>query len=207
NAVVDEATARLIDLGATVVSVDIPDLSELTDGLSLMSLEFADALATYLSRLGGRAPVQTLSQLVATRLCHPLLRAGLDADARVVDGPRSAEHRHQLARRERLREAILGAMDAHHVDALLYPHQRRLAVPVGSEQVDRNGVLSNSTGLPAVTFPAGFSTPTADAPLGVPVGLELLGRDWAEARLLAFAHAWELRRSVRRAPLCVPPLG
>ena len=54
---------------------------------------------------------------------------------------------------------------ANRLDALLYPHQRRLVVPLGEDQAERNGVLSNSTGFPALTFPGGFSPPTADAPI------------------------------------------
>lgn len=48
--------------------------------------------------------------------------------------------------------------------ASFYPHQKRLVVPIGEDQVERNGVLSNATGFPAITFPRGFSEPTPDAP-------------------------------------------
>jgi Asp-tRNA(Asn)/Glu-tRNA(Gln) amidotransferase A subunit family amidase len=97
-------------------------------------------------------------------------------------------------------------MDAKRIDALLYPHQRRLVVPVGEDQIERNGVLSHGAGLPAVTFPAGFSAASASAPLGVPVGLELLGRDWSEGRLLSFAYAYEQVVRPRRAPEATPPI-
>ncbi|MGH9255869.1 MAG: amidase, partial [Vicinamibacterales bacterium] len=85
--------------------------------------------------------------------------------------------------------------------------QRILVAPVtAADQVERNGTLSNSTGFPAVTFPAGFSTPTASAPLGVPVGGELLGLDYTEARLLAYAYAFEQSAQPRRPPRSTPPL-
>ena len=39
------------------------------------------------------------------------------------------------------------------LDAILYPHQKILVVPVtAAEQSERNGPLSNGTGFPAVTF-------------------------------------------------------
>ena len=82
-------------------------------------------------------------------------------------------------------------MAANRLDAILYPHQKRLVVPIGEEQVERNGVLSNSTGFPALTFPGGFSPPTATAPIGVPVGLELLGPEWSEPALFKLAYAFE----------------
>ena len=93
------------------------------------------------------------------------------------------------------------------LDALLYPHQRRLVVPIGEDQLDRNGVLSNSTGFPAITFPGGFSVPTASAPLGVPVGIELLGPDWSEPILIKLAYAFEQIANVRKPPASTPPLS
>ena len=79
-------------------------------------------------------------------------------------------------------------------------------VPIGEEQVERNGVLSNSTGFPALAFPGGFSKPTADAPIGVPIGLELLGPEWSEPTLFKLAYAFEQRAQVRRPPRSTPPL-
>jgi amidase len=79
-------------------------------------------------------------------------------------------------------------------------------VPIGEEQVERNGVLSNSTGFPAITSPSGFSRPRANAPLGVPVGIELLGPEWSEPTLLALAFAFEQVAQPRRPPASTPPL-
>jgi Asp-tRNA(Asn)/Glu-tRNA(Gln) amidotransferase A subunit family amidase len=94
------------------------------------------------------------------------------------------------------------------LDAILYPLQKILVAPVTAEdQLERNGTLSNGTGFPAVTFPGGFSTPTASAPLGVPVGAELLGLDYTEAKLLAFAYAFEQAGGVRKPPKSAPPLA
>ena len=84
------------------------------------------------------------------------------------------------------------------LDAVLYPHQRRLVAPIGEDQLERNGVLSNSTGFPAITFPGGFSASTASAPLGVPIGIELLGPDWSEPTLIRLAYAFEQAARIRR---------
>jgi len=200
NDVVRLAVGQMTRLGANVMPVGVPGLDALTRDLSLMSLEFADAFRTYMAGLGDRAPVKTLAELVSAGHCHPSLRRGLQTDARVVDGPRSAEYQVQLGRREELRAALLQTMDEQRLDALLYPHQRRLVAAVGEEQLERNGVLSNGSGLPAVVFPGGFSGPTAVAPLGVPVGLELLGRDWCEGRLLSLAYAFERNTWSRQRP-------
>ncbi|MGZ9005902.1 MAG: amidase, partial [Burkholderiales bacterium] len=93
------------------------------------------------------------------------------------------------------------------LDAVLYPLQKILVAPVTAvDQLERNGTLSNGTGFPAVTFPGGFSRPTASAPLGVPVGAELLGWDYSEAKLLAYAYAFEQAFHVRKPPPSTPPL-
>ena len=101
----------------------------------------------------------------------------------------------------------MAAFPSHRPDAILYPHQRRLVVPIGEPQVERNGVLSNSTCYPAITFPGGFSRPTANAPLGVPVGIELLGPEWSEPTLIALAFAFEQVAQPRRPPASTPPLN
>ncbi|MCC7125362.1 MAG: amidase [Acidobacteria bacterium] len=200
NAVVRRVVARMTRLGATVMPVGIDGLDGLTDGLSLMSLEFADAFADYMARYGTAAPVQSLGALVARGLSPPSLVDGLRRDAKQIGQSQSDAHARMLARRDDLRAAILRTFDDKRLDAVLYPHQRRLVVPVGEEQVERNGVLSNGTGLPAIAFPGGFSPPTANAPIGVPVGVELLGRAWSEHRLIALASAYERGFQPRRPP-------
>ena len=93
------------------------------------------------------------------------------------------------------------------LDAILYPLQRILVARVSdADQLERNGTLSNGTGFPAVTFPGGFSTPSASAPLGVPVGAELLGLDYSEAKLLAYAFAFEQAFKSRKVPASTPRL-
>lgn len=205
NRVVAATAKQLRRLGATVVPVRIADLDGLTRDLNLMSLEFGEALGAYLAALGARAPVRSLAEFVARGECHPSLKAGLAADAQATRHPQGKAYQSVLTRRERLRGALLGVLDAGAYDALLYPHQRRLAVRVGEDQVDRNGVLSHGSGLPAVCFPAGRSEPTPAAPLGVPVGLELLGQ-WSEARLLSLAYGFERQVTARRPPVSTPDL-
>ena len=93
------------------------------------------------------------------------------------------------------------AMADHRLDAIAYPHQRRLVASIGEEQLERNGVLSNGTGFPAITMPGGFSAPTSSAPIGVPIGLELLGPEWSEPMLLKLAYAFEQSAQIRRPPV------
>ena len=206
NAVVEDAIAKMSAAGATVIRVAIPSLDRLTRDIQVADYEAKAAFNHYLASLGSRAPVRTLEELIARGEFHAAVKSTLEAEQRIADGLNDPEYRNRLLRRQELRQAIMSVIATHRLDAILYPHQRRLVVPIGEEQVERNGVLSNSTGFPAITFPGGFSPPTATAPLGVPVGVELLGPEWSESTLIALAFAFEQTASVRRPPVSTPPL-
>jgi Asp-tRNA(Asn)/Glu-tRNA(Gln) amidotransferase A subunit family amidase len=206
NQVVERAIAAMTARGATVIRVSIPNLDALTRNLNLMTLEFQPTFNRYLASLGPAAPVKTFDEFMARGEFHPSLRGILEANHRVTDGPDRPEYQQMLGRRAELRQAVMSVIAANALDAILYPHQRRLVVPIGEEQVDRNGVLSNSTGFPALTFPGGFSAPTTAAPAGVPVGIELLGPEWSEPTLLKLAYAFEQHTHVRKPPASTPPL-
>jgi len=206
NRVVDQAVATLTAKGATVVRISIPNLDALTRGLSLMTFEFKSAFDKYLAGLGAVSPVKSLAEFIARGEFHESMRRGLEGDVKVVDGPGSLDYLQMVERRNVLRQAVMSVMAANRADAILYPHQKRLVVQIGEEQAERNGVLSNSTGFPAITFPGGFSPPTASAPIGVPVGLELLGPEWSEPTLFRLAYAFEQATRARKSPPTTPPL-
>src|SRR5258708_34911445 len=92
-------------------------------------------------------------------------------------------------------------MAAQHLNVLAYPPLRRKPATIGEPQRGgENCQLSASTGLPAISVPAGFTDE------GVPVGLELLGPAWSEATLLSIAFSYEQATHVRQAPAATPPM-
>src|SRR5437762_1579274 len=188
------------EAGPTMVRSKIPNLDDLTRNIQLPHYESKIAFNNYLARLGPRAPVKTLAEFIARGEFHKSLRPELEADEQVVDGLNDPEYKNRVLRRNNLRQAVMTVMAENKLDAILYPHQRRLVVPIGEDQVDRNGVLSNATGFPAIAFPGGFSTPTNSAPAGVPVGIELLGPEWSEPVLIKLAYAFEQTAKIRRPP-------
>ena len=206
NAVTEAAIRQMAGLGATVVRMRIPDLDRLTRGLAVSSFEAKIALNAYLADLGSGAPVRTLEEFLGRGTFHESIRRSLETDQRVMGGLTDAEYWRRLRRHQQLRQAVMSAMAAHDLDAILYPHQRRLVAPIGEPQLERNGVLSNGTGFPAITLPGGFSTPSQSAPLGVPVGIELLGPEWSEPRLIELAFAFEQATQIRRPPVATPAL-
>jgi Asp-tRNA(Asn)/Glu-tRNA(Gln) amidotransferase A subunit family amidase len=106
-----------------------------------------------------------------------------------------------------IRIEVADLMARNQLDALVYPHQKCLVLPIGATfQKDRNGVIAALTGFPAIEVPGGFSTPTADAPIGVPVGIEFLGRAWGEPQLLKLAFGFEQATHLRKPPVSTPAL-
>lgn len=110
-----------------------------------------------------------------------------------------------LATLHRIRDlthALSATFTTNTLDFLLYPEQKNLVVKLASpSQTGRNGILAALTGHPVVCVPAGFSPPSVDAPLGVPVGVEILGRPWSEGRLVNVARLVSELGPVRMGPL------
>lgn len=78
----------------------------------------------------------------------------------------------KVAAIQNLSLALSGTFAANKLDVLIYPEQKNLVVKVGSAaQTGRSGILAALTGFPVVTVPAGFSPPSGDAPIGVPIGM------------------------------------
>jgi Asp-tRNA(Asn)/Glu-tRNA(Gln) amidotransferase A subunit family amidase len=208
NRVMEQAARIMEAQGAVVLRGAIDGLDELAAQVGTDRWEARAAFDAYFEALGPGQPVTSFRQLVDSRSAVPEIQRTMEAEIAIEDGLDDPEYLRRLRNRERLRVLLASHMAQHRLDALLYPLQRVLVAPVGEpEQPERNGMLSHGTGFPAIALPAGFSTPTASAPLGVPVGAELLATDFGEAKLLALAHAFEQAAQVRVPPPSTPPLG
>lgn len=207
NAVTERAIARMEDAGATLVRVRIPDFNELVSNIAVDVFENKTVFNQYLADLGPGAPVESLGEFISRGEFHETIRGDLERTVAVEDGMNDPEYRRRLGRRADLRQALMKIMADNALDALLYPHQRRLVAAIGEAQLERNGVLSNATGFPALTIPGGFSPASESAPLGVPVGIEFLGPDWGEPTLLRLAYAFEQMTAIRRPPVTTPSIN
>ncbi len=203
NAVMEKALQALRDAGAHLVALeDNIDADELIRDVSVGLYELNPDLSAYLAKR--QAPAKSLGEILASGKYEPVLK---DTYERALTfDTQSTEYRNRLIEREALRDRLVAILATHRLDAIVYPHQKRLVVPIGEDQVDRNGVLASVTGFPAITVPAGFSPPTDSAPIGVPVGIEFLGRPWSEGDLLRIAYAFEQATRYRRPPQSTPPL-
>ncbi|OIB56448.1 amidase [Natrialba sp. SSL1] len=200
TSVLEDAIDDLEAAGATVVDpVDVVDTNWLLSA-RVLAYEFARDFDAYLETLGDDAPQESLAAIVDSGELAPSIEArfeggeilGTDQDS--LDD--NTGYLRRLERRRELRDSVLATLADHDLDALLYPPSTVPPVTVDEHQPfeEMNCELSAHTGLPAIVTPAGF---TDD---GLPVGLELLGRTFAEPRLFELAYAFEQATENRVPP-------
>jgi len=193
-AVVRRAIDEMKTLGVTAIDVDVPDLAKLVAAANLLTQELKVYLGAYLKNAGGYA--SSVDDLLQSGLYSSSLQGILDVANGTADDYLSGDdYKARLAARDTLGKALLAVMDANRLDAIVYPTIRRIAPLIGGAQPGSNAALSANTGFPAISVPAGFT------PGGFPVGVELLGRPFAEATLLALAFDFEQATHHRRPPL------
>ena len=211
---VNDVMAKAIDAlekeGAVIVRIEDPALetNTLTAKFRLNEPEFKTALNGYLRQQGSHVPVHSLAEIIASGKYHkPTLEKFFATAESYEDGPNSADYKDRRMRMDEVKIEVANLMAKNQLDALVYPHQKCLVLPIGATfQKDRNGIIAALAGFPAIEVPAGFSTPTPDAPIGVPVGMELLGRAWAEPELLKLAFGFEQATHLRKPPVSTPVL-
>src|SRR5271154_1678729 len=203
NIIAYQAVEDLKKSGATIVELNTPDLDsgKLTSDVSVHLYELKPAINAYLAT--GNAPVKSLEEIIASGKFSPDIR---DSITKAQGLELDDSYRLRLQKRSELQQRVMKIMADERLDAIVFPHQQRLVVPIGEKQLERNGVLGAVTGFPSIVVPGGFSSPTPTAALGVPVGIELLGRPWSEKQLIEIAYAYEQATRHRRPPPTVPPL-
>jgi aspartyl-tRNA(Asn)/glutamyl-tRNA(Gln) amidotransferase subunit A len=172
-AAVGEAARVFKDNGAQVEKVDFSWLSDLAHANARMTQ--ADAAAFHRERLAAHP------DWFGEDVCH-----------RLEKGAALTSGEYVLARREQAEGRRRFEVFFHEVDALLLPTTPIPAPPIeGTEAVQAARQLThftspfNLTGLPALSVPCGL---TLD---GLPVGLQIVSRPWAEALVLQAGRAFE----------------
>ena len=197
--VIEAAVEEMKAQGAEIVEIEETGFLELLEGDSVIRQEFGFDLAAYLKQTPG-APVKSLDEIVEKGLYHYSVE-GRYRSSMEVENLDTAEYGEAIAKRDEVRQAVIELMDEHALDAIVYPTIRQTAAPIGSPQGGSNCRLSAISGLPAVTVPAGFAED------GMPVGMELLGRAFAEPKLITLAYAYEQATHHRRPPATTPRLS
>jgi amidase len=195
------AAEALEDNGARVVEVEIPDLFDHILATSMYTDRSKHDLDRFLDELPG-TPIANLEEAYD----RGLYDKRLDLMDAIMDGPDDPDsdpgYLARFAARHEFTLAVTNVMAE--LDALAYPS---VQVPPPTLEgraewttltLPTNTLIASQTWLPAITVPAGFT------PDGAPVGLELVGRPYAEATLFALAHGFEQATHHRRAPEACP---
>jgi len=183
----------IIDLkaqGAVIVDpFEVPKFTALTEKIGCGDMK--GDVDQYLAVHGQGAPYKSLQAIYDSGLYLPSIESRLKS---VLD-PRTAAERggpcadvYHDAGKIAFRNAVLAAMDAAHLDAVIYPTWSNAPRKVGdmkSPGGDNNQILSPQTGFPAITVPMGFTHGT------LPAGLSFLSRLFTEPLLFQYAYAYE----------------
>jgi Asp-tRNA(Asn)/Glu-tRNA(Gln) amidotransferase A subunit family amidase len=212
NNAMDSVMSRLTAAGVTFVLINeiIYNATAIQAAYDVQRYEYRELMDTYLQRpsLAGEHP-NTLTELYSRKAVNGtggefiVLPSQYEyVNTALLSSTDNATYNDRLAGIRNLTLALLNTFESNKLDAIIYPEQKNLVVKIGSpSQSGRNGILAALTGTPVVTVPAGFSEPSDDAPAGVPIGMEILGRPWEEKKLLGIGYAVEQLLKVRKAPV------
>lgn len=206
NEVTNKALLDLEALGAVIVELDTPDLdaNSLASGMTVQPFEHKSDLDEYLSKPAANMPIKSVREWYESGKYIPALK---DYLAKISTMSRDdAEYKDRMVKRGLLQERVVKLFADNKLDAIVFPHQKRLVVPVGQSQSDRNGILGALTGFPSIVVPSGFSQPDQNAPLGVPIGIEFLGKPWSEGKLIEIGYGFEQGTRHRIPPASTPAL-
>ncbi|MDP9368302.1 MAG: amidase [Chloroflexota bacterium] len=190
------------------INVALDELRRL--GATLVETPWAEAAAA-------RASALIISRVESASVHETTLRdaeAGIGPDLRqrLLVGRRvpATEYVRALRARVVVRDAVSRLFASHRLDALATPTVPAVAVPADRLVVEHSDgpeplgaaytrltVPFNATGQPALSVPCGFDES------GLPVGLQLVGRPFAEATLCRIGHAYE---QTTRWHLRLPPI-
>lgn len=206
---VDEAIEVMTRAGAEIVDpVRVPDLEEHIDATLLYLLQSKRDLNEFFETRPD-APVGSVEELYESGQYHEILDLFIGIAEEGPDDPADdPEYWESVAAQLSFQREALNVYAADDLDALLCPDVQ--VVPPTAESIESgeldtltfptNTVLASQSGLCAVSVPAGL---TDD---GLPVGVELIGKPYAEATLLSLAHAFEQKVDPRHAPETTPAL-
>ncbi|WP_254546922.1 amidase [Halomarina pelagica] len=206
--VVDEAIVTMRNSGAELVDpVEIPNLSGYLEDTMLYVLQSKRDIDQFLEEIDG--PVDSVDELYENGDYHELLDLFV---AFAEEGPDDLEDHLEYWKRLDAQRAfqleILNVFAAHDLDAIVYPDVQ--VVPPTEDEIREekyatmtfptNTIIASQSLCCAMSVPAGF---TDD---GLPVGMEILGKPFDEARLVELGYSFEQTADRRRPPETAPPL-
>ncbi len=198
EALIRAAVKDLADAGAEIIDIDLPHTDYgLATYYIIAPAEASANLARYDGIRYGHSVRQPDGDYIADYLATRGSGFGAEVKRRIMLGTYALSAGYYDAyylKAQKVRTLIKSDFDAafEQVDALVAPTSptvafrfgARLADPVAMYLSDACTLPVNMAGLPGLSVPCGLSE-------GLPVGLQLIGRPWAEQRLFELGRAYE----------------
>jgi Asp-tRNA(Asn)/Glu-tRNA(Gln) amidotransferase A subunit family amidase len=208
NECVENALNSMASAGAQLVDITVPDLDRHLTETSLHAVAPKHDIDAFLAELDD-PPVSSVEDLYQSGTYHEALELFETIAAAPADPTTDSTYWERVAGQARFREALVASLAGEELDAIAFPdvqvpppvHEALRAGDVRRADYPVNTTIASQSGCPAISVPAGF---TDD---GLPVGMELLGRPYAESRLLGLAFAFEQVTDHRKPPATTPALS
>jgi len=181
RAATEEALTQLRSLGAEIVEIEVPELEFSPHaGMAVLTSDTSEWHRRLLRTRGGEYSPGVRVMLELGELVQA---------AQYVNGERA---------RAAIRAAVRRAFEEHRLDCLVAPTLPTTTMPLVEHSTNLTGdgislspflhhcFLGNVIGVPALSFPCGFSASQ------LPIGLQLYGRPFDERTMLRIAHAYQL---------------
>ncbi len=221
DALTERAITKLEELGAEVVTVDLPTKLENLWPLmeEVTEAEFKPQLENYLQTLAPSFP-KSLERMISLALSSRIANSSHSLNPGRIRGAQASLAHRGLADVKYLyitqyefpsvRKILTSAMESQKLDAMIFPTMTCPASPLytikdptyqcKTDDPYTPGYLANVSGFPGISVPMGFTKQ------GLPVGLTFFGLAYSEPTLLGFAYAYEQASQFRRSPSTTPPL-
>ncbi len=205
DALMEQAIEVLKKNGAIIVDpADIETIGKTGENETTVLLyELKADLNAYLARLGPKAPVKTLLDVIEFNDRNrekemPYFGQDMFLKAQAKGGLDTKEYLDALHNNLRMarQEGIDATMDKFKLDALVAPTGGPAWVTDlvnGDNAAGQSSTAAAVACYPSVSLPMGYV-------FGLPVGISFFGRSWSEPTLIALAYAFEQATKVRKAP-------
>ena len=196
---ITKAVADLRSRGAEVIDpIEIPNLKQLvTRAGGGEVFEPEEAINAFLAQ-HKNSPVRTFRELAESPVVVARRRENFQKG--LGHAIKELGFLEETLARDELRIAVLRAMADNRLDVLFHATYDHAPSAVPKSTPGTNRRLAASLSFPAISVPGGFY---AD---GLPIGVEFLGRPFAEGVLIKAAFDYEQTTRHRRPPATVPAL-